>query len=450
MTVITKTKVVFAAAALLAGTALSASAQDYTITVWAGGTGDSDNYRVDNIEIAADLLEREAAIRGEDLNITIEKQSGSSWDDFRQAVTLAGEAGNGPNIIVAGHDDIPTWSQAGLLRPIEDYVYFDTYPLSQIYPNLWDIMTYNGQIWGVPQDAEARIMFWSIPGLKAIGWSDADIEALPEKVKSGEFTLYDMLDTVKKMQDEGAIEPGNGFAPRPTNGGDYWQFYQSFGGEIGDPETGKLVLDKQAMQDFYQFFADAVADGVVSSIYLGLPWDTWHGSVAAGKYGAWHGGSWHYAQWTRQSGMTDFFDKVQYTLIPAGNEKGRANSITHPLAYLLSTQGSEEEAEIAAQLISLASAPQLNALHAVKSGHLAIGKDEVNVPLYAEDRWLSEASRFLPDVNATPNNVNVGIFQNDMFAGLEAVWTGTTSPEQAVNDLEAKLHADVGDDLIVR
>ncbi|WP_144409628.1 extracellular solute-binding protein [Martelella endophytica] len=446
----TNTKLLAAAAVILAGTTVTAAAEEYTITVWAGGTNPTENYRLDNIELAADLLEREAAINGEELTINIEKQSWSGWDDFRQAVTLAGEAGNGPNILVAGHDDIPTWSKSGLLRPIGDYIYTDTYPLSQIYPNLWDVVTYNGQIWGVPQDAEARVMYWSIPGLKAIGWSDAEIADLPAKVKSGEFTLYDMLDAVKKMQDEGAVAAGDGFAPRPSNGGDYWQFYQSFGGEIADEESGKLVLDKQAMQDFYTFFADAVDDGVVSSTYLGLPWDTWHGSVVEGKYGVWHGGSWHYAQWTRQNGMTDFFDKVQYTLIPAGNENGRANSITHPLAYLLTAQGSEDEAEIAAELIARASSPELNAFHAVKSGHLAIGEDEVNVPLYANDRWLSEASAFLPDANATPNNVNVGIFQNDMFAGLESVWTGTATPEQAVNDLEAKLHADVGDDLIVR
>ncbi|TCT35223.1 sugar ABC transporter substrate-binding protein [Martelella mediterranea] len=438
------------AAALLAVTALSAQAEDVNITVWSGGTGDSANYRVDNIEIAADILEREAEIRGDDLNINIEKQVWSGWDDFRQAVTLAGEAGNGPNIIVAGHDDIPTWSQAGLLRPVEDYVYLDTYPLNQVYSNLWDVVTFNDQVWGVPQDAEARVMFWSIPGLKAIGWSDAEIDALPEKVRSGEFTLYDMLDAVKKMQDEGVIEEGKGFAPRPSNGLDYWQFYQSFGGELSDPETGKLVLDTEAMQQAYQFFADAVSQGVVPATYLGLPWDTWHGSVADNQYGAWHGGSWHYAQWTRQSGMDDFFGNVQYTLIPAGDEDGRANSITHPLAYLLSSEGSEADAEISAQLIAIATNPELNALHAVKSGHLAIGKDEVNVPLYAEDRWLSEASAFLPDANAVPNNVNAGLYQNAMFAGLEAAWTGALTPEEAVNELKAKVQADLGDAIIIR
>ena len=43
-----------------------------------------------------------------------------------------------------------------------------------------------------------------------------------------------MLDDVKKMQDGGFVEAGMGFAPRVSNGTDYWQFYQSFGGEMVD------------------------------------------------------------------------------------------------------------------------------------------------------------------------------------------------------------------------
>ncbi|TPW32221.1 extracellular solute-binding protein [Martelella alba] len=450
MTITNFTKRFAIAATLLAGTALSAAAEDHTITVWAGGTGDSANYRVDNIEAAAKILEQEAAIRGDDMTITVEKQVWSGWDDFRQAVTLAGEAGNGPNIIVAGHDDIAPWAQAGLLRPIEDYVYLDSWPLSQIYANLWDVATVNGQVWAVPQDAEARVMFWNIAGLKAIGWSDDDIAALPEKVKSGEVTMYDLVDAVKKMQDAGVVDAGNGFAPRPSNGLDQWQFYQSFGGEIADEATGKLVLDTAAMTKTFQFITDAVKDGVMPSTYLGLPWDTWHASVAAGKYGAWMGGSWHYAQWTQTNGMTDFFDKVQATLIPAGDKDGRANSITHPLVYMLSSLGSEDDAEISAQLIEIASNPELNALHAVKSGHLAIGEDEVKVPFYANDRWLAEASAFLPDVNSVPNNVNVGLYQNDYFADLQSVWTGSLTPEQAVDELKTKVQADFGDGITIR
>ena len=55
----------------LAGLAGPAFSEDINITVWAGGSNDSDSYRIEAIEIAADILEREAAIQGEELNITV-------------------------------------------------------------------------------------------------------------------------------------------------------------------------------------------------------------------------------------------------------------------------------------------------------------------------------------------------------------------------------------------
>lgn len=439
------------AAALMSSVAFAASAQDVTITVWAGGSGEESNYRTEAIVMAADIMEREAAIRGDELNITIEAQLWSGWEDFKQAFSLASEAGNAPQIVVTGHEDIGTWSNAGLIVPIEDYVYFDSWPLNSIYPNLIDVATYNGQIWGVPQDAEARVFYWSIPALKAIGWTDAEIDSLPQRVQDGEFTLYDMLDVAVAMQDAGVVGPEMGFAPRVSNGPDYLQYYQAFGGEMLDAETGKLLLDTQALTDWYQFFADATEMEVVSETYLGTEWDVWHQNVAAGNYGTWHGGTWHYAQWENSFGLEDFFGTVQYTLFPAGNANGRANSITHPLVYLVGSGATEDEAMIAAELIATASEPRINALHAVKSAHLGISEVESTVPLYAENRWLTAASeRLAPHANAIPNDPDFGIVWDAMFEGLEASWTGVMSVEDAVAEAEATVTQALGDNVVVR
>jgi len=451
MTILKRTTAAALAVALLSGTALSAQAKDYTVKVWAGGTNENSMYRVKAIEMAADFLQRQAALRGEELNITVENQTWSGWDDFKQAVTLANESGTAPNILVTGHEDIGPWAQAGVIRPIEDYVDFDSWPLNQIYENLIEVASYDGQIWGIPQDAESRVFFFAREGLSAIGYSEDQIEALPERIREGEYTLYNMIDDVKKMQDKGLVAKGQGFAPRVKNGPDYWQFYQSFGGEMVDPESGKLIFDKKALTGMYQFFVDAVAKGVVPKTYLGTEWDDWHRNVAAGKYGAWHGGTWHYAQWTKQFKLDDFFGKTVFSLIPAGNADGRANSITHPLVYLLSASGSDDEAAISAELIGIASEPRINALHAVASGHLAIGTEEAKVPFYANDRWSREATEeLLPYANSIPNNADFGVYWTAMYKGLEASWTGASPVADAVKTAEAEVKAALGDGIIIR
>ncbi|MHB1104054.1 MAG: extracellular solute-binding protein [Devosia sp.] len=433
---------------VLAATTVGVLAKDVTISVWAGGSGPNDNYRVDAIEMAADLLEREAAIRGEELNITVEKTLYDGWDDFKQALTLSAEAGTAPNIVVSGHEDIAPWSQSGLIVPIEDYVDLDSWPLNDIYPNLIEIASYGGVVYGIPQDAESRPFFFWKPHMKAIGYTDEQIEALPQMIQDGEYTLANVLEDAKKMQDAGAVEAGYGFYPRVSNGPDYWQFYTSFGGVM--EEDGKLIFDKAAMTRFYQFFVDAVAAGVTKKNHIGLPWDQWYGEVASGKAGIWHGGTWHYARYVNQEGLTDFFGTVVFSLTPAG-EGGKANTLTHPLVYLLTANDDTETVGIAAQLIKIASEPRFNALHAIKSAHLGISLQEASIELYSNDRWAREATeRLLPHANAMPNNSDFGAYWNVMWKNLEAAWTGTKTVDAAIADAESELKSTLGDAIVIR
>ena len=443
---------VLAAAALTASLAAgTAPAADMTITVWAGGSNASDVYRVDAIEMAADILAREAEIRGESINVTVDKKLYDGWDDFKQAVTLAAESGNAPHIVVTGHEDIAPWANAGIIRKIEDLIDMDAWPVNDIFPNLIEISSYEGAVYGLPQDAESRPFFVWIPHMKAIGYSDADIAALPERVAGGEYTLYDVLDDAKKMQDQGVVAPGYGFYPRVSNGPDYWQFYQSFGGEMQDAASGKLIYDQGAMTRFYKFFADAVAMGVTRKNHVGTPWDQWYAEVASGKAGLWHGGTWHYARYTGKEGLTDFFDKIQFTLIPAGDANGRPNTITHPLVYLVTNRGTDDDAFIAAELVKIASEPRINTLHAIKSAHLGIAKSQTSIELYSNDRWASEATeRLLPSANAMPNNTDFGVYWTAMWKGLESAWTGQKSPDQAAADAAAELSNALGDRIIMR
>lgn len=417
-----------------------ASAADYDISVVSGGSGPNDTYRVDAIAMAADLLMKEAAVKGESLHITVEKRSYSDWDSFKQAVTLSAESGKAPNIVVTGHEDIAPWAQAGLIVPIEDYLDMGSWPVNAIYPNLIKIASFNGKVYGLPQDAEARPFFAWKNHLRKIGYTDKMIDALPGKIKSGEYTLYSMLNDAKKAQDKGLVAPGYGFYPRPTSGPDYWQFYVSFGGQLQDPKTGRLVFDREAARKTYQFFMDAVKLGVTRKNHLGTPWDQWYHEVATGKAVFWDGGTWHYARYTTKEGLNDFFGNIQFSLNPAGDKAGRANTLTHPLVYLITRQGSDKQKEIAAKLIAIASEPRINSLHAIKSAHLGIGPQESNIDFYRSDRWAREATeRFLPSAYAMPNNSDLGSLWNVYWKGLEAAWSGKETAEEAVSDAEKEI-----------
>lgn len=435
----------------LAGLAGPAFAEDINITVWAGGSNDSDSYRIEAIEIAADILEREAAIQGEELNIIVEgRRDFTGWDEFKQGITLGAEAGTAPSIVVTSHLDIAPWSQAGYIVPVEDYVDLDSWPLNNVYPNLMEIASYAGTQWGIPQDSESRPFFFWRETMTQLGYSEDDIDALPAKVASGEYTLRNVLEDAKKAVEMGIVEEGYGFYPRPSNGPDYAQFYLSFGGELVDADTGKLVLDKASMTEFYQFFVDAVAAGATRQNHIGTDWNQWYNEVANGRAAFWHGGTWHFGRYARE-GNDDFWNTIQFSLIPAGNDAGRANTITHPLVYLVMNQEDDRIEEVAAQLIAIATEPRLNSLHAIQSNHLAVAKAQSNIDLYRGDRWASEATEvLLSSASSQPNHLQYGAFSEAMFRGLESAWSGVQTPAEAVAEVEAQMRATIGDDLIVR
>ncbi|USD62137.1 extracellular solute-binding protein [Vibrio sp. SCSIO 43140] len=431
----------------------AANAADYEISVVAGGAGPNDHYRTDAIEMAASILMQEADAAGEELNIKVNKRSYADWDSFKQAVTLAAESGSAPDIVVTGHVDIAPWAQSGLIAPVEDYVDMDAWPLNNLYPNLVEISSFNGMIYGIPQDSEARPFFAWKQYLAQIGYDQQAIDTLPDRIESGEYTLYDMLEDAKKAQDEGLVAKGYGFYPRVTNGPDFWQFYTSFGGELQDPETGRLIFDKAAMEKTFQFFADAVEMGVTRRNHLGTPWDQWYAEVASGKAAFWHGGTWHYSRYTEAEGLDDFFGNVQFGLIPTGDKEAssHANTLTHPVVYLITQQDNEDKMEVAAKLIKIASEPRINTLHAIKSSHLGISPEQMNIGLYNNDRWAMEATeRLLPHANSMPNNADFGAFWNIYWKGLEAAWTGQKTPKQAVADAETELRGTLGNGVIIQ
>ncbi len=430
------------------------SAADMEIVVWAPAD-QNERYRFEAVALAANVLNEELKIEGRDIKVTVSSRSfagSQTWQQLKQGFSLAVEAGQGPHIIVGGHEDIPVWGSAGLIHPIEDHVDLEAWPFVDVFDNLWPIMSWNGQVWGVPQDAESRPFFGWIPHLKAIGYSDADIATRPAKVKSGQYTLRNVLEDAKKIQDKGLVTKGYGFYPRATKGPDYWQFYAvQKGGDMIDPKSGKLILDKGALLGYYQFFHDAVFKyGVTKKNHLGMEWDQWYNEVANGKAGLWHGGTWHYARYTRREGLEDFFDKVVFSLIPSGGSGGRATTITHPLTYLISKQAKDDELEIAARLITIVSEPRLNTLHAIASAHLGITNAQTKVSQYADDRWTAEATALLKSAIALPNSTDFGQYDNLVWKGLTAAWSGDLSPQEAVDTVVGEMKATMGNKVIIR
>lgn len=172
----------------------------------------------------------------------------AGWADYKKKFTLAAEAGEAPDIVLSGHEDVPVWANAGYIVEFTEckarYPEFD-----DVIESLWDSTMWQGKIWAVPQDTEARPMFFNKTKLQELGWSEEEIAALPDRIRTGDFTLDDLIATAKEAVEKGVVEPGYGYWHRPRKGGDFLQYYFSYGGRLYDPEQDKLVVVRDALEN---------------------------------------------------------------------------------------------------------------------------------------------------------------------------------------------------------
>ncbi|KKL79347.1 hypothetical protein LCGC14_2015740, partial [marine sediment metagenome] len=323
-----------------------------TITVRTRAKPPMENWRGDNLVLAAVQLNADLEAAGDPRRVEIELiQDNMDWGPFLSEFVLGYGAGEAPDIWLTGHEYIGAQAEAGRIIALGEMLEeFPTFNL--IIDGLWDSTRYKDKVWGIPQDAEARPLYFNKALLKKLGWSDTEIAVLPGKIEKGEFTLYDMLETAREAAAEGVVEIGNGFWTRPSNGPDFTALYYAFGGETIDPATGKLVFDTTAGLKYYKFFYDAVQTyGSMGG--LGLGWsDAWHPGVSGSKVLFWIGGTWQWAEWAEiylkdVGGETWMWENFGLGLIPAAEKGGKPNTLTHPLVYLINSQSTHPDLALA-------------------------------------------------------------------------------------------------------
>ncbi len=303
------------------------------IRVWAQAN-DVEHWRADNPVKAASLVT--------DFKIQVQGVNDSAgWADYKKKFTLAADAGEGPEIILSGHEDVATWANAGYI------VDFDAckakYPeFADVIESLWNSCTWNGKVWAVPQDTEARPMFYSKTKLLALGWSQADVDALPEKIKTGEFTLDDLIATAKEAIEKKVVEPGYGYWHRSSKGGDFIQYYAAYGGRIYDKASDKLVISKGALLNFYKFQRRVVEEGITPKNFIGTEGNIWHDTVSHDKVLFWNGGVWNWSNWAKnfvadEGGNDYLFSFIGYALQPSGIEGKPGVTLSHPLVYMITS-----------------------------------------------------------------------------------------------------------------
>ena len=409
--------------------------------------------RCNNLVSAVGAANAALAEAGDDRRIDLEIiQDDADWGDYKTEFELASEAGEAPDIVCSGHEHIGDWATAGYLVDITDQL--GDYPeFDDVIDSLWTSTELNGRRWGVPQDAEARPMYYSKILLKELGWSDADIDGLADKVASGEFTWQDMFDVAQEAVEAGIVEEGDGWWHRPSNGPDFLYYYYGAGGVVQEEGFGGLVFDKEAAQKVYELIYDAAqVRNITRPNKLDGDWDyhkeytSTFDKVMFVFEGTWRWASWHTNYLMDVGGEDYLFENVGFAPIPANEEgTGQPTTLTHPLVYMVSTQA--ENPDLALLLISKATVKELNTDYAVTSGHLGVLKSQADYAPYTSAKFLSATLPLLEYTTFLPNSPYWSAYSEAYYQGIQAAESGDLTPEEAVDFVVDRLQNELGDNV---
>ena len=409
--------------------------------------------RCNNLTAAVGAANAALAEKGDNRRIDLEIiQDDADWGDYKTEFELASEAGEAPDIICSGHEHIGDWATAGYITDITDMI--GNYPeFSDVIDSLWTATELDGKTWGVPQDAEARPMYFSKILLKELGWSDAEIEGLPARVASGDFTMQDMFDVAQEAVDKGVVAEGDGWWHRPSNGPDFLYYYYGAGGQVQEDGFDGLVFDKTAALKVYQLLWDAAqVRHILRPNKLDGDWDfhkeyTSHFDKVLFVFeGTWRWASWH-TNYLQDVGGEDYlWENVGFAPIPANAEgTDKPVTLTHPLVYMVSSQC--ENPDLALLLISKATVKELNTTYAVASGHLGVLKSQADYPPYTAAKFLSATLPLLQYTTFLPNSPYWSAYSEAYYMGIQAVESGDLEPEEAVDTVVERLQNELGDNV---
>src|SRR6266508_2735836 len=416
------------------------------ISAWAQANN-VEVYRAKNIGTAAQSLGFKAEAIADP----------TGWGDYKKKFLLAADSGQAPDIILAGHEDIATWGKAGYIIPVEDMINANPDAYKDIFPALWKAVTWEGKRWAIPQDTEARPMYFNKKKLAELGWSQQEIDSLPDRIKSGEFTLDDMIATAKQAVEKNVVKKGYGYWHRTTKGGDFYQYYFAYGGVLADETGSKLVFDKAAAAKWFGFQRRVVEEGITPENYLGTEGKIWHETVTSGDVLFWNGGVWNFADWAKnyvkdKGGEDYLYGFIGWALQPTGVKGQPGVTLSHPLIYMVSAEkaSGEQQQQDAFKTITAATTPQLNDLHALGSTHLAILKTQLDQPDYKANKLLQGTAYMLDYTRFLPNNPDFGAYDEIVFRMMSAAENGEMTPQQAVAAAADELQTELGDKIVIK
>lgn len=387
---------------------------------------------------AADRVSDRYALEGQNIRVKVEADLQTiDNNDFHNNIVFAHKSGDSPDMFLAD-PDVSGFVKAGCVLDITDAI------TDGLADHITIPCTVDGKVYMMPGDLPLRVMYYNTDILKKIGWTQEQIDALPKRIASGEFTMEQFMALCREVVDKKAA--AYGLVHRPSAGNDFYDLLNAMGGDYYN-DQGQLVFDETGIHRMFELlYNNAQVSRITPDNLNQMGWDTINKMVGTGEAFAYFGPMFSATYVADAAGLDiDTFAKQEaFVLFPKSEHSDAAFCTAAPqfLAISRDTKYPEICKDIFREMQS--GSADLMAAHSAGTFSLSSVKKANTLPqitqspILAPVTYMADHARFIPALD------NANTLRGLMFDQISALELGQTTPDKAISDLktQAKLNID--------
>lgn len=375
-------------AALLALTGCGGGGNTADVTFSKDASGSLNAWAFDNADDVGKARLDYAANQLSEVTLTMDA---TPFD--AQKFTTRAASGKVPDVAQMDRSLVATYAAKGLIQPVEKcFSVHDMDPQKQFYPAVTEQVSYQGQIWAVPQFFQPPAIILNKNIMDAAGVKPADLDTSDKDA---------LLKAITKMYKTTGGNPSVlGFDPVSTGQPELWLL--GSGGRLID-DAGKPVLDDPNNVIALEYLK-AINDAQGGYAKVKSFTDAFDTFGAGNQYVKNQVGAQINAQWYVNV-LTPFADQINISAVPFNDKDGKPLAVASGTAFVI---------PVGAKNPSAACAWMIN--------------------LVTDDAWKAAGAARAKTIAATAGGINTGLF------------TGSPSADKMNRDLYVKPTGNAGFD----
>lgn len=351
------------------------------------------------------------------------------WADYYTKLQTAVAADKGPDLGVSHASSLPELVELGVVQPITSYLDELGVDMAANYSQASiDAVTFDGEIYAVPLDTHAEIMYFNKDILEEAG---VELNAAGTVDINNVDEFYAVCDKIK------AVLPDGSSVISCTNNGDdpyrlWWATYFQMGGTpIVNEDGSEVTLNKEIAVKAAEF-----VKGLYDKGYIAAGIDDHQKFFQSGKAGIYTGGTW-------ATGALEQTENLNFFAMPWPQMFDNKSCWADSHTFILPTKSARSEEDSKAAVEFMVFASQKDGVTWAGSGQIPAAKAVVES---AEYKALPYRSSYMEELDYAVLPAKVSTFnamKSGMIESLNALWTGSTDAAGAIDNLYDELDSNL-------